>query len=93
MPKRLYALRRIPRPHMVVLHITEDETIALGVPNRAFCKAEAGGQSLDRSITYDNVLEAFVPNVKNLLYQWIARLASKAPPEVIQSSRSHGQQS
>ena len=50
---------------MVVLHITEDETIALGVPNRAFCKAEAGGQSLDHSIKYHNVLEAFVPNIKN----------------------------
>jgi hypothetical protein len=49
---------------MVVLHIAEDEAIALGVPNRTFCKAEAGRQTLDRNVACDNVLEARVPDVK-----------------------------
>jgi len=62
---------------MVVLHIAEDEAIAFGVPNRAFGKAEAGGQLLDRNVTCDNVLEACVPDVKTFCINGLHGL----PPE------------
>jgi hypothetical protein len=62
---------------MVVLHIAKDEAIVLGVPNRAFGKAEAGGQSLDRDIACDNVLEARMPDVKQCYINGLHGL----PPE------------